>query len=1539
MLRILIYLIILLEISMIQAQIIINEFMASNVTFHPEMHDFDDYTDWIELHNPNDFNYTLNGFFITDDFENPLKWKIADGTIINANDFLIIWADDYNDYPGKTYKRPYWPWDNFITQNYHTSFKLSKSGEDLGLYKADQGEVTTLIEEGSIWKYLDNGTNQGSNWVEIDYNDDSWDDGYAELGYGDGDEATIIEYGQDGQNKYITTYFRHSFNVNNADNIQNLTLRLKRDDGAVVYLNGNEIVRNNMPAGNIYYDTFANTSASPGNENLFYSWSIASDLLQNDQNILAVEIHQASRSSSDLSFDLELQGTKYSNPQLIDSLTFNNQLTDISYGRALDNQWSYFGEPTPGMVNSTNPSTTLEKSSLVSSSLDPGFYNETQTITLSTENNNDQIYYTLDGSRPGSNAILYSVPITLSNTVILKALSVSEDKLPSEILTSSYFINEPINLASVSLIAEPNTLWDDNIGIYQNEFKQREIPVSIQYFNKEAEHSFDIHAGARIGGLNIWTKPQKPFTIYTRGRFGGDFINHKLFENKQIVNFSRIVLRNGGDDWEETLIRDPMTESLILGQMNCGYMAYSPVALYLNGNYWGIHNIREKFDKNYFHENFNVNTNEIEHLEYTQTASGIELMAIEGNLTNYQSLLDYILTNDIDDVSVYNQIKNRMNIDSFIDHITMTLYCANTSWAHNREWWRSNEQDGKWNWLIVDLDRGFNINNISSNLLDDLIEDYELFGNLLSSQHFSNRFSQRAAAHLNNTFLPDRINNIVDSLSNIISSEMPRHINKWGEVGGISSINAWEDELNGIKQFSEYRNEIVINQFVNELNLDGTVTVLTNVTPPNSGTISVNNVNIVDMERPGLFFKNMEALIIAKPSPGYNFIGWQQGPDTNEINYNFNTDTVFTAIFELSEEIILPNTFSEDVILTNEHPYVVIEDLVIPPNISVTINEGTEIRMLEEKNIIVNGSLNINGSADNKINILSHGSTGDSRWGAICFNNSTDTSFISHLNLSGASKGIDPMVHHGAISGINSNIKLNQIQIEDVLFPIFIQGGSVILERSSIKCDFVCDFINVKGGEAIIKNNIFYGSNAQDTDAIDLDNVSNGIVKNNKIYHFNGYNSDGIDIGEEAENILIESNLIYHAYDKGISVGQSSSTIISKNVIIGSNHGVAIKDNSESYIINNTFFKNDTSVSSFEKNDGAGGGSVIIVNTILSNSLFTSIYNDEISDLSIRYSLSDTDIIDGTGNIFSSPLFVDSDIYNLELNPISPCINAGDPALEYDDDGSISDIGAYYNYDTIDYPFNFESESIYQLKINELLAVNDSNNEDEYGEFDDWIELYNPTSQELNLSGLYLTDDLDNLTKWQFSPSDQYILPNGYMLIWCDNDESQGSLHTNFKLSSDGEILVLVNTDRSTIIDSISFGIQTSDQSFGRVTDGNEQWGFLSPTPGNTNSVLSSSKEGQLPKNFKLSQNYPNPFNPTTLIKYSLPIDTQVKITIHNLLGKEIKTLVNEGQTSGIRTVKWNGTDFNNQKVSAGLYLYSIQTTKYVNTKKMILLK
>ena len=157
-----------------------------------------------------------------------------------------------------------------------------------------------------------------------------------------------------------------------------------------------------------------------------------------------------------------------------------------------------------------------------------------------------------------------------------------------------------------------------------------------------------------------------------------------------------------------------------------------PSALFLNGEYWGIHNIREKFDTRYFSENFNVNPDNLDHLEYTTTQNGTEMKVVEGTLDHYSTMIDYIMNNDLNNAATYNEIQQRMNVDSFIDHIIMTIYCANTSWGHNREWWRPRRENGKWQWLIVDLDRGFNINNINTNLVDNLKDDYELFQYLLN---------------------------------------------------------------------------------------------------------------------------------------------------------------------------------------------------------------------------------------------------------------------------------------------------------------------------------------------------------------------------------------------------------------------------------------------------------------------------------------------------------------------------------------------------------------------------------------------------------------------------------------------------------------------------------------------------------------------------------------------------------------------------------------------------------------------------------------
>jgi hypothetical protein len=165
----------------------------------------------------------------------------------------------------------------------------------------------TLVPTGSVWKYLDSGTDPGPGWRLFNFNDAAWAQGPAQLGFGDGDEATLVNGGP-STNRFMTTHFRHRWVVPDRTLVSGLLLRLIRDDGAVVYLNGVEVHRNNLPTGLVTNGTPALTAIADADETNFVTASFASTQLRNGTNVLAVEVHQSGPTSSDLSFDLQLLG-------------------------------------------------------------------------------------------------------------------------------------------------------------------------------------------------------------------------------------------------------------------------------------------------------------------------------------------------------------------------------------------------------------------------------------------------------------------------------------------------------------------------------------------------------------------------------------------------------------------------------------------------------------------------------------------------------------------------------------------------------------------------------------------------------------------------------------------------------------------------------------------------------------------------------------------------------------------------------------------------------------------------------------------------------------------------------------------------------------------------------------------------------------------------------------------------------------------------------------------------------------------------------
>ncbi|MGC6458522.1 MAG: lamin tail domain-containing protein, partial [Akkermansiaceae bacterium] len=165
------------------AQVRINEFMASNTRSVPDITDFEDYPDWIELHNPGLTEVSLDGYFLSDNPGDPFKWPIPAGATIPAGGYLMVMADGNDAAPGESHPRGYWPWRNFTTEKYHTNFSLSADGESVILTQATGQTSTTLIPAGATWKYLDDGSAQSTQWRARTYNDATWAEGPAPLGY------------------------------------------------------------------------------------------------------------------------------------------------------------------------------------------------------------------------------------------------------------------------------------------------------------------------------------------------------------------------------------------------------------------------------------------------------------------------------------------------------------------------------------------------------------------------------------------------------------------------------------------------------------------------------------------------------------------------------------------------------------------------------------------------------------------------------------------------------------------------------------------------------------------------------------------------------------------------------------------------------------------------------------------------------------------------------------------------------------------------------------------------------------------------------------------------------------------------------------------------------------------------------------------------------------------------------------------------------------------------------------------------------------
>ena len=583
----------------------------------------------------------------------------------------------------------------------------------------------------------------------------------------------------------------------------------------------------------------------------------------------------------------------------LDRISYPEQYTNTSYGRTTDgaSTWKYSVTPSPAANNSGSlegtrlPSPTFSKSS--------GRYAGSVTVALSHTNSGADIRYTTNGSEPTSGSLKYNSSITLTSTKVIKAKAFHADFPPSETVTATYLVSEHAStLPVVSISTNPNYLWDNTIGIYTD--GTNGIPGNCNGNNMNWNQDWDRHAvfeylspagstlasqhvDIRIGGACSRNFPQKSFVIQAKRKYGDNDIDYPFFSTKpDIDKFGGLFLRNAGNDFNTAMFRDDFFQSLGIGQMDLDYMANQPTVFYLNGEYWGIQNLREKIDGDFIESNYGIDKSDVDLLETYENA-------IEGDNNAWVTYKTTLATLNPTDPATFDFIDTHIDVQEYINYLVTEIYVANTDWpGNNVKFWRQRSTNGKFRWILWDLDFGFGLYGTPYDhpTLNFATEangpgwpnpawSTEHIRLVLSNPEFRNRFIAAFATAMSTTFHPDRINAKLDEFKARIQEEVPYHKQRWG-----GTIYDWQYELQRLRDFSTQRYTFMQTHVatffaINPLNFS----VATD--PANSGSITLNGVTTPAITD-ALFYNAIPYRVKANANVGFKFTGWTVTTRSNE---------------------------------------------------------------------------------------------------------------------------------------------------------------------------------------------------------------------------------------------------------------------------------------------------------------------------------------------------------------------------------------------------------------------------------------------------------------------------------------------------------------------------------------------------------------------------------------------------------------------------------------------------------------------------------
>lgn len=718
---------------------------------------YGDRSPWVELYNSSANSISLGNYCLSDDAENPFKWRFPEVSI-DAGEYKVIFLSGNETSDGEL----------------HSSFSLSRTENQLMLTDTSTMTFDIIEIDPSIGDNVSYGT--GSDGQYYFYSSPTPGAANTTHSFASASDASVT--------KMSSVFISEVAAVKAAKSDETDWIEFHNSSNDSINLEGWHLTDD---SNDMFKFTFPSLRISSGEYTVISASASSTSGVSAPFNISA---------SGDTLILTDEDGN------IKDIFETGTLRLGVTSGRVNgDSARVFFSSPTKGKENTTSAYSSFAASPIFSDNT--LYHKDAFQLSITSLTPDAKIHYTTDGSKPTTASTLYTSPITISKNTPVKAIAVADGMLQSETAAATFLFEEPHTLPVICLSTDSTSF--EEVYSVTDRWEKVEREGYCEYYEVDGLLGTQFPCGLRVNGASTLTMKQKSLSIFLRGGYGQSSTTYQFFPGNDVAEYTSIAVRNSGQDAPKARLRDSFYSKCVSG-LNLDYIQTRLVIVYINGQYWGLYDLNENQNEDYLATHFGVDPDTVNIIRRNETP-------LAGTRTDFYRVRKYGLEEDTSLDSKYNEYCQWVDVEYFTDYLIAQSYFANGD-MFNQKYWRTEDYSIKWRPIYYDLDLAFSASNPTRNILpnyfnpegipskDGSVTNMDLYVGLRKNAGWCKSFGERYVYVVLNYFNPERVTSILDEMVSTMEPEMARHIKRWGTP---SSMSEWKSNVKELRECLEKR--------------------------------------------------------------------------------------------------------------------------------------------------------------------------------------------------------------------------------------------------------------------------------------------------------------------------------------------------------------------------------------------------------------------------------------------------------------------------------------------------------------------------------------------------------------------------------------------------------------------------------------------------------------------------------------------------------------------------------------------------------------